>query len=57
LVPEHAGSGPTTGPVGVTGAPQALTTVGGAGTVCALLIQATVELPFAGNVNVVGAMV
>jgi hypothetical protein len=57
LVPEQTGSAPTTGPVGVTGAPQALSTVGGVGTVCALLIQATVVPPFAGNVNVVGAIV
>jgi len=48
LVPEQTGSGLTTGPVIVVGAPQELFTVGGVGTVCALLIQATVALPGAG---------
>jgi hypothetical protein len=57
FVPEQTGSAPTTGPVGVTGAPQALTTTGGVGTTWALLMQATVVPPLAGNVNVVGAMV
>jgi hypothetical protein len=56
LVPEQTGSGPTTGPVGVTGVPQELLTTGGVGTVCALLIQATVDPPGAGNVNV-GALI
>ena len=54
MVPEQTGSAPTTGPVGVIVAPQELVTVGGVGTTCALLIHATVELPFAGNVNVGG---
>jgi hypothetical protein len=57
FVPEHTGSAPTTGPVGVTGDPQEFITVGGVGTVCALTIQATVELPLAGNVNVDGLIV
>ena len=57
LVPEQTGSGPTTGPVGVTGDPHALMTLGGVGTVCALLIQATVEPPLAGTVKVVGLIV
>ena len=52
FVPEHIGSGPTTGPVGVTIAPHEFVTVGGVGTTCALLIHATVEDPAAGNVNV-----
>jgi hypothetical protein len=57
FVPEQTGSGPTTGPVGVTVAPQLFVTVGGVGTTCALLIQATVEEPGAGNVNVGEGMV
>jgi len=57
FVPEQAGSAPTTGPVGVIVAPQELVTTGGVGTVCALLIHATVEPPAAGNVNVGGEMV
>ena len=52
LVPEHTGLAPTTGPVMVAGAPQELFTTGGVGTVCALLIQATVEPPGAGGVKV-----
>jgi hypothetical protein len=32
-------------------------TAGGVGTTCALMIQATVELPFAGNVKVEGLIV
>jgi hypothetical protein len=32
FVPEHTGSGPTTGPVGVTGLPQESFTFGGVGT-------------------------
>ena len=52
LVPEHGGSALTTGPVGVIGVPHESFTFGGVGTVCALLMQATVEEPFAGNVNV-----
>ena len=57
FVPEHTGFGPTTGPVIVNGAPQELFTTGGVGTTCALLIQATVEDPPAGNVNVGGLTV
>ena len=57
LVPEQAGSGPTTGPVMDSGVPQELLTDGGVGTVCALLIQATVDAPFAGIVTVGGLMV
>jgi hypothetical protein len=41
----------------VTGDPQELITLGGVGTVCALIIQATVEPPLAGNVNVDGLIV
>ena len=54
LVPLHAGSAPTTGPVIANGAPQLLLTAGGVGTTWASLIQATVALPGAGNVNVGG---
>ena len=57
FVPEQTGSAPTTGPVGMTGSPHELVTVGGVGTACASLIQATVELPFAGTVKVAGEMV
>ena len=57
FVPEQAGSAPTTGPVGVIGLPHELVTTGGVGVVCALLIQATVEPPAAGSVNVGGEMV
>ena len=57
LVPEHAGSGLTTGPVGVIGLPHESFTLGGVGTVCALLIQGTVEAPLAGKVNEGGLMV
>ena len=57
FVPLHTGSAPTTGPVGTTGTPHELFTVGGVGTVWALLIQATVEPPFAGRVNVGGLIV
>jgi len=55
--PEQTGSGLITGPVGVTGEPQELMTAGGVGTTCALMIQATVELPLAGNVKVEGLIV
>ena len=54
LVPEQTGSAPTTGPVGTIDAPHELFTTGGVGTVCALLIHATVELPGAGTVKVGG---
>ena len=57
FVPEQTGSGPTTGPVGVIVAPQEFVTVGGVGTVCALLIHATVDEPGAGKVNVGGLIV
>jgi hypothetical protein len=43
-----------TGPVIVNGVPQELVVAGGEGGVCALLIQATVEPPGAGGVNVGG---
>jgi hypothetical protein len=56
FVPEHTGSGPTTGPVGVTGFPQESLTFGGVGTTCASLIQATVALPLAGSENA-GALI
>ena len=57
MVPEHTGSAPTTGPVRVNGVPQELLTTGGVGTTWASLIQATVEEPPAGNVNVGGLTV
>jgi len=57
FVPEQTGSAPTTGPVIVNGVPHELLTKGGVGTICASLIQATVELPAAGRVNVGGVIV
>jgi len=57
LTPEQTGLGLTTGPVIVAGVPQELLTTGGTGTVCALLIQATVALPGAGAEMVGGEMV
>ena len=48
---------PTTGPVIATALPQELFRAGGIGTVCAVAIHATVDPPFAGNVNVGGVMV
>lgn len=57
FTPEQTGSGPTTGPVMVKGAPQELFTAGGVGITCASLTQATVELPGAGNTNVGGETV
>jgi hypothetical protein len=57
FVPEQTGSGLTTGPAGITGSPHELVTTGGVGTVWASLIHATVELPFAGKVNVAGEIV
>ena len=57
FVPEHTGSGPTTGPVIVVGALQELFTAGGTGTTCASLIQATVALPAGGAVMVGGDIV
>ena len=56
-MPEQTGSAPTTGPVTVMGEPQELVTTGGVGIVCALVIQATVDPPAAGIVNVGGLMV
>jgi hypothetical protein len=56
-VPEHTGSAPTIGPVGVIGLPQELFTTGGVGTTWALLIHATVEPPATGRVNVGADMV
>ena len=57
FVPEQTGSGPSTGPVGVTGSPQEFTTDGGAGTTCASLIHGTVDEPFAGTTNTGGSIV
>ena len=54
LSPEHTGSAPTAGPVGVIGSPHELLTVGGVGTACASIIQATLEEPLAGKVKVGG---
>ena len=52
--PEQTGSALATGPVGVMTAPHEFVTLGGVGTVCAFEIQATVDDPGAGNVNVGG---
>jgi hypothetical protein len=41
----------------VNGSPHELFTTGGVGTVCASLIHATVEAPFAGKVAVGGEIV
>jgi hypothetical protein len=49
FVPEQTGSGPTTGPDTESGSPHESSTEGGAGTVCASMIQATVEPPLAGS--------
>jgi hypothetical protein len=57
FVPEQTGSGPTNGPITVSGAPQFEFTTGGIGTVCALIIQATVEPPLAGSVKDDGEIV
>ena len=57
LVPEQTGSGLMTGPVGITGLPQESLTLGGVGTVCALLIQGTVLPPGAGTFEVGGLIV
>ena len=57
FVPEHAGSGLTTGPVGTTGSPQESVTFGGLGTTCASAIHGTVDPPGAGSVKVVGLTV
>ena len=57
FVPPQAGSGLTVGPVGVIVVPHEFMTVGGVGTICALLTQGTVEPPGAGTENVGGLMV
>ncbi len=57
FVPEQTGSGPTTGPVGVIGVPHELVTTGGVGTVCASIIQDSVDPPGAGTENVGGDIV
>ncbi len=49
FVPEQTGSAPSMGPVMVSGSPQELFTTGGVGTICALLIQGTVEPPLGGR--------
>ena len=41
----------------LSGSPQELLTIGGVGTTCALLIQATVDAPSAGKVAVGGVTV
>jgi hypothetical protein len=51
FVPEQTGSEPATGPVGASVTPHELTTVGGVGTTCALLMHATVDEPGAGIVK------
>ena len=57
FVPEQTGSGLITGPEGVITSPHEFVTDGGVGTVCASLIQGTVDEPGAGNVNVGGVIV
>jgi hypothetical protein len=57
FVPEHTGSAPTTGPVGMIGLPHESSTVGGVGTTCALLMQATVDPPLGGRIKVGGLIV
>ena len=56
-MPEQTGSAPTTGPVGVIGVPQELSTIGGVGTTWASAIHGTVEEPAAGTLKVGGEMV
>ena len=56
-MPEQTGSALTTGPVLTRAVPHELFTTGGVGTVCALVMHATVELPAAGSVNVGGDIV
>jgi hypothetical protein len=56
FVPEHTGSAPTTGPVGLITTPQEFVTLGGVGTTCASAIHGTVDDPAAGSVNV-GALI
>lgn len=55
--PEQAGSALITGPVIVSGLPHELLTTGGVGTTWASLIQATVDPPAGGKVNVGGVIV
>jgi hypothetical protein len=57
LVPEHIGSGETTGPAGITGSPHESFTFGGVGTIWASAMHGTVALPFAGSVKVAGVIV
>ena len=57
LIPEQTGSALTAGPVGVIVVPHEFVTAGGVGTVWALIIHGTVELPLAGNVIVGGDIV
>jgi hypothetical protein len=57
LVPEQTGSGPTTGPVGVTGLPQESFTFGGVGTTCASLTHATFDPSSGGRESVEGVTV
>ena len=57
FVPKQTGSGPTAGPTGVITSPQEFVTVGGVGSTCALLMQATVDPPAGGKVNVDGSTV
>ena len=54
FVPPQAGSGLTTGPVGVIVVPQEFITTGGVGIVCAAVTQGTEDPPGAGNVKVGG---
>ena len=57
FVPLQTGSGPTTGPEIVNGAPHELLTAGGVGTTCAPLTHGTVAEPGAGAVAVGGLTV
>jgi hypothetical protein len=57
FVPEQTGSAPSTGPVGVSTSPHEFVTLGGVGTVCASLIQGTVDEPAGGNEKVDGSTV
>ena len=57
FVPEHTGSGLTTGPEIASGAPHELLTAGGVGTTWASLTHATVAEPGAGAVAVGGLTV
>ncbi len=57
FVPEHAGSALMTGPVAEIGSPHAFVTTGGVGTVCASLLQGTVDPSSAGRLNMDGMTV